>query len=257
MRILILSISFLILTVTPSSAALKNQFISYQQGDANLEGYLVYDDSFTGPRPGVLVVHEWWGLNDYAKMRSVILARLGFVAFAADIYGKGIRPATPQEAGVEAGKYKNDRELFKQRVIAALDVLRQQPNVAKNKLAAIGYCFGGTAVLELARSGADIKGVVSFHGGLSTPTKDEAKNIRAQVLILHGADDPFVPPEEVADFENEMRSGQVKYSLVKYLGAVHGFTNPDNKGAIPGALYNKAADEASWLEMRKFFDRIF
>jgi dienelactone hydrolase len=256
MKIIALSMIFLLYAALPARAELKSQMVEYKQGDATLEGYLSYDDQFTGQRPGILVVHEWMGLNDYAKSRADQLAQLGYVAFAADIYGKGVRPTTPQEAGVESGKYKSDRPLLRSRVLAGLEVLKAQPNVNSSRLAAIGYCFGGTAVLELARSGADVKAIVSFHGGLSTPTPQDAKNIKAQILALHGADDPFVKPEEVAAFVKEMKDANVKYTLIKYPGAVHGFTNPANTGALPGALYNAEADKKSWQEMKTFFSKV-
>jgi dienelactone hydrolase len=190
-------------------------------------------------------------------MRADMLARLGYVAFAADIYGKGIRPKNVQEATQESSKYKNDRPLLRERVRAGLNVFKTQINVDPSRLAAIGYCFGGTAVLELARSGADVKGVVTFHGGLNTPAPQDAKNIKARLLVLHGAQDPFVPPSEVAAFEKEMKDAHVKYRLIKYPGAVHGFSNLANKGELPGALYNANADKESWQEMKKFLEHIF
>jgi dienelactone hydrolase len=248
-------IAFMGLT-TSSYAALRSELVDYKQGNALLEGYAVYDDTFTGKRPGILVVHEWKGLNDYAKRRADMLAQLGYIAFAADIYGKGVHPQTVEEAGAMAGKFKADRALLRARVKVALDVLKAVPNVDTTKLAAIGYCFGGTAVLELARSGADVKGVVSFHGGLSSPTPRDARKIKAKILVLHGAADPFVKADEVAAFEKEMRRAKVNYRLIKYPGAMHGFTNPDNKNVPPGALYNEAADKASWIEMQKFFKEI-
>ncbi len=257
MRILIV-LSLLCFNLIPyANAELKSQVLEYKQGDMVLEGYLAYDTKFTGKRPGVLVVHEWKGLNEYTKMRANMLADLGYVAFAADIYGKGVRPQTFDQAGAEAGKYKGDRLLLRQRVEAGLAELKSQTNVDIKKLAAIGYCFGGTTVLELARAGADVKGVVSFHGGLSSPTPADAKNIKGRVLVLHGADDPFVPAEEVAAFEKEMKDSKVKYHLISYPGAVHGFTNPANIGEPKGALYNKEADQKSWEDMQKFFKEIF
>ena len=156
----------------------------------------------------------------------------------------------------KAGKYKGNRLLLRERVLAGLDQLKQQPDVDQNKLAAIGYCFGGTTVLELARSGAPVKGVVSFHGGLSADPKVE-ESIKTKILVLHGADDPFVPPNEVAGFEEEMKTSGADYRLIKYPGAVHGFTNPNNKGEIPGALYNAEADAKSWEAMQGFFKEIF
>src|SRR5213593_1456293 len=197
--------------------------VEYKQGENVLEGYLA--DPGPGPRPGVLVVHDWMGLGKFAIARADELARLGYVAFAADIYGKGVRPASPKEAGELAGKFKNDRVLLRARVNAALKTLRKEPHVDPDRVAAIGYCFGGTTVLELARSGADLAGVVSFHGGLDTPDPAEARNIKAKVLALHGADDPFVPPKEVAAFEEEMRQAKADWQLISYGGAVHAFTD--------------------------------
>ncbi len=257
MRLLLVFLMALTGAAATSWAALTTRLVDYKQGDTVLEGYLAYDNALSGQRPGVLVVHEWKGLNAYAKRRADMLAQLGYVAFAADIYGKGAQPQTTAEAGAAAGKYKGDRALFRARVNAGLDALKSQANVDPSKLAAIGYCFGGTAVLELARSGADIKGIVSFHGGLSTPTPQDAKNIKTKVLVLHGDADPYVKPEEVAAFEEEMKTAKVDYRLIKYPGAMHGFTNPDNKGIDPpGALYNADADKASWDEMQKFFKQI-
>jgi len=257
MKKLILAMLFLIGSTVSGWAGMRTVVIEYKEGDTVMEGYLAFDDRFSGQRPGVLVVHEWMGLNDYAKMRADMLARLGYVAFAADIYGKGVRPQTVAEASAESTKYKNDRPLLRKRAAAALAVLAAQHDVDSKRLAAIGYCFGGTTVLELARSGADLNGVVSFHGGLVSPTPQDAKNIKAKILVLHGAKDPFVLPAEVAAFEQEMRDAKVDYRLIKYPGAVHGFTNPANVGEIPGALFNPSEDKKSWQEMKTFFKRIF
>lgn len=232
--------------------------VEYKQGDTVLEGLSVYDDAVQGKRPGVLVVHQWKGLGDYEKKRAEMLARLGFNVLAADIYGKGVRPQTMPAAAAEAGKYRNDRLLLRARAQAALDVLLNHELTDRKRVAAIGYCFGGTTVLELARSGADISGVVSFHGGLATPTPGDAKNIKAKVLALHGADDPNVPPKDVAAFEEEMRQAGVDWELVAYGGAVHSFTDwsagSDNSR---GAAYNERADRRSWEAMRQFFAEIF
>ena len=257
MRTLALTAILLTFT-TPLHAAVQTKVIEYKQGDQVLEGYLAWDDAVTGPRPGVLVVHEWTGLGDYAKMRARKLAALGYIAFAADIYGKGVRPATPQEAGPLAGKYKNNPQLMRQRVRAGLDVLRGEPLCDPKRVAAIGYCFGGTCVLELARSGADVAGVVSFHGGLATSSPADAKNIRGKVLVLHGGDDPHVPPKEVQAFEDEMRAAGVDWQVVIYGGAVHAFTNPaSGNDKSRGAAYNAAADRRSWEAMKAFFAEIF
>lgn len=241
-----------------AKAEVKTQTISYQEGQTQLEGYLAYKPQGAKKKPAILIVHEWTGLGPYVKKRAEKLAQLGYVAFAADIYGKGVRPTTPDEAGKTAGIYKGNRPLMRARVQAALAELKKQSQVDSQKIAAIGYCFGGTTVLELARSGADVKGVVSFHGGLQTPTPGDAKNIKAKVLVLHGADDPYVNAEEVKAFEDEMRGGFVDWQLIKYSGAVHSFTNP-NAGNDPskGAAYDKNADKRSWIAMKMFFQELF
>lgn len=239
-------------------AAVQTRTIEYRQGETVLEGYLAVDDAVTGRRPGVLVVHEWKGINPYVRRRVEQLAGLGYVAFAADVYGKGVRPSTVQEAAALAGRYKGDRPLLRERVKAGLAELRRQPGVDPARIAAIGYCFGGTAVLELARSGADVRGVVSFHGGLDSPTPADAKNVKAKVLVLTGANDPNVPPAQVRAFEEEMRGAGVDWQLVEYSGAVHGFTNPDNGGDVSkGVAYDAAADRRSWIAMKDFFAELF
>jgi dienelactone hydrolase len=239
-------------------AKIVTQTIEYQQGDASLEGYLAYDDAIAGQRPGVLVVHQWLGLTDYEKHRAEQLASLGYVSFCADIYGKGIRPKDTSEAGAQAGKYKGDRALLRARVNAGLEVLKKNSLVDTKRVAAIGYCFGGTTVLELARSGADIAGVVSFHGGLDSPTPADGRNIKCKVLVCHGADDPFEKPEDLTAFEKELREAKVDWRLIKYGGAVHSFTQPmagnDNS---KGAAYNERADKRSWADMKSFFAEIF
>ncbi|HSN93274.1 MAG TPA: dienelactone hydrolase family protein [Anaeromyxobacteraceae bacterium] len=253
-----IAIALSLLAPATASAGVKGRSVEYEQGGTVLEGYLARDEAQTGKRPGVLVVHEWTGINPYVRKRVEQLAAMGYVAFAADVYGKGVRPATPQEAAAEAGKYKSDRALLRARVRAALAELRRQPGVDGDRVAAIGYCFGGTAVLELARSGADVKGVVSFHGGLDAPAPDDARNVKAKVLVLHGAEDPFVPEAQVKAFEDEMRAGGVDWQLVKYAGAVHSFTNPAaGNDASKGAAYDARADRRSWEAMKVFFAEIF
>lgn len=244
--------------ISSARAEIKTETVEYKQGDATLEGFHAYDDSISGKRPGVLIVHQWKGLGEYEKKRAEMLAKLGYNVFAADIYGKGIRPTTPKEAGGLAGKYKSDRALLRERVKSGLEALRKNAMTDPKKIAAIGYCFGGTTVLELARSGEDISGVVSFHGGLSTPNPTDAKNIRGKVLALHGADDPNVPAPEVAAFEDEMRKAGADWQLVSYGGAVHSFTDwnagSDNSR---GAAYNERADKRSWEAMKGFFNELF
>ncbi|MBD2386331.1 dienelactone hydrolase family protein [Cylindrospermum sp. FACHB-282] len=246
-----------LLSSTHGLAAIQTKTIEYKQGNTVLEGYLAYDDAIKVKRPGVLVVHEWNGLQSYVKKRTEQLAGLGYVAFAADIYGKGIRPKNQQESGVQATFYRQDRKLLRDRANAGLKVLQNNPLTDAKRIAAIGYCFGGGTVLELARSGANIAGVVSFHGNLDTPNPNDAKNIKAKVLVLHGADDPFVPEEQVKAFETEMRQANVDWQLISYGGVLHAFTNPVYKNDPKGAAYNQLADQRSWLAMRQFFAEIF
>jgi dienelactone hydrolase len=252
-----LLLAMTLLTATTARAGLLTRTVEYRAGDAPLEGLLVQESGGPAMKPGVLVVHDWMGVGPYAVMRAEQLARLGYIAFVADIYGKGIRPANAEEAGAQAGKFKQDRPLLRGRVLAALAELRKQPGVLTGRVAAIGYCFGGTAALELARAGADLSGVVSFHGGLDSPKPADARAIKAKLLVLHGADDPFVPPAEVQAFEQEMRGAGVDWTLVKYSGAVHAFSQEgagsDNS---KGAAYNASADRRSWQAMRAFFDEV-
>jgi dienelactone hydrolase len=250
-------ILLLLLAALTLRAEVRTEPIEYKQGDTTLEGVVVYDDAVSGKRPGVLVVHQWKGLGDYEKKRAEMLAKLGYAVVAADIYGKGVRPSNPKDAAAMAGKFKSDRALLRARVNAGLDLLKKQPQVDASRLAAMGYCFGGTTVLELARSGANIKGVVSFHGALNTPSPEDAKNIKCKVLACHGADDPFVPAPEVAAFEEEMRKANVDWQLVAYGNAVHSFTdwgagNDNSKGSA----YNEKADKRSWEAMKTFFAEI-
>jgi len=253
-----LLVILILLTAINAQAALRTEVVEYKHGDIVLEGYLAYDDGVKGKRPGVIVVHEWWGLNPYARMRTEQLARLGYIAFAIDMYGKGIRAKDAKEAGSLSGIYRGDRPLMRARANAGLEVLRNHPMTDIKRIAAIGYCFGGTTVLEMARSGAELAGVASFHGGLSTPHSGDAKNIKGKVLVLHGADDPAVPPDQVIAFQDEMRKAGVDWYMVSYGNAVHSFTNPD-AGNDPsrGAAYNEKADKRSWKAMKAFFREIF
>jgi dienelactone hydrolase len=240
-----------------AGAQIHTETIEYRDGDTVLEGYLAYDASIQGKRPGVLIVHQWMGLTDYEKQRAEMLAKLGYTAFALDIYGKGIRPKSSQDAGAQAGKYKNNRVLLRERAQAGLAVLEKQELTDPRRIAAIGYCFGGTTVIELARSGADIAGVVSFHGGLDSPHPEDGRNIKCKVLALQGADDPFVPAKDRAAFEDEMRQAKVDWELVKYGGAVHSFTEKDaGDNPARGAAYNEKADRRSWRAMQDFFAEV-
>jgi dienelactone hydrolase len=255
--IILFTAIFLGLSIS-ASAEIKTKDVEYRQGNTVLEGYLAYDDTVKGKRPGVLVVHEWTGLGPYVKGRCVQLAKLGYIAFGADIYGKGVRPKTHEEAGRVSGVYLKDRSLLRARVNAGLDELKKNALTDPARIAAIGYCFGGAAVLELARSGADIAGVVTFHGVLSNPNPDDAKNIKAKVLVQQGANDPFVDLKQVNAFIDEMKKTDADWRLILYGGAVHSFTVPE-AGNEPskGMAYNGRADRRSWQAMRDFLGEIF
>ncbi len=243
---------------TTAGAMLHQQTVDYHQGGTTLSGYLAYDDSFPGNRPAVLVFHHWMGIDQYIRARTDQLARMGYVAFAADIYGKGVRPANSTEAAATAGIYQKDRELMRKRAQAALDTLRLIPRVDIKRIAAIGYCFGGGVALELARSGADIAGVASFHGTLDTPHPEDAKNIKAKVLVMQGTDDPVAPLKQIGALEDEMRNGGVDYQIDLYGGAVHSFTMPvAGNDPKTGNAYNPEADRRSWQAMKDFFAELF
>ena len=253
LNLLLLALSL----VTGAHAALVEKAVTYQQGGATLEGFHVFDDAVAGKRPAILVVHQWTGLSDNEKRRSRMLAELGYNVFAADIYGQGVRPQPP-EAGKEAGKYKGDRTLFRARLTAALDWLKADARTEPTKVAAIGYCFGGTGVLELARSGADLAGVVSFHGGLDAAPGMTAGKVRAKVLVLHGADDPYAPAAQVAEFQQEFTAAKADWQLILYSGAVHAFTQPEaGNDNSKGAAYNPLADRRSWAAAQAFFAELF
>lgn len=239
-------------------AEVKSEPLSYESGGVTFKGELFFDDAVEGRRPGVMVVHEWTGLNDYARLRARMLAELGYVALAADMYGEGKVTTDRKQAGEWAGAVKGDVPLMRARAEAGLAALRGHERVDSGKLAAIGYCFGGTTVLQLALGGADLAGVVSFHGGLPADPADPAKPVKAKVLVLHGGADPLVPVEEVTAFTNNMDAAGADWQLVAYGGAKHSFTNPDaDKANMPPVGYQKAADERSWKAMQVFFDELF
>lgn len=246
-----------LLFCTNAVAAVKTEPVQYKDGDVVLEGVLAYDDATKERRPGVLVMHDWMGPGAFSTKKAEDLAALGYVAFAVDIYGKGVRPKDRAEAGAQAGKYKGDRNLLRARTHAAYEVLAKHALVDAKRIGAIGFCFGGTAALELMRRGTPLTAVVSFHGGLDAPLP-AAKGIQAKVLVLHGADDPGVPPAQVAAWKDEMRALKLDWQLVEYANAVHAFTNPaagnDNS---KGAAYNALADKRSWEAMRDFFAEAF
>ncbi len=241
-----------------AQAAVKVQTLDYRQGDATLEGWLVYDDATTGKRPGVIVFPGYYGPTGDEKADAERLAKMGYVALVADVYGKGVRPNNGKDGIAEMGKYMKDRALLRLRAEAAFDELTKDPMVDKTKLAAIGYCFGGAGALDLARSGAPLKAVVTFHGFLTSPTPEDDRNIKGRVLALHGADDPFVGPKDQEAFKKEMSDAKVDWELVLYSGAVHAFTDKsagtDNS---KGAAYNANADKRSWQELTTLFTTLF
>jgi dienelactone hydrolase len=239
-------------------AAIKTEVVEYKDGSTTMEGFLAYNDSLKGKAPGVVIVHDWMGLNDYAKRRAREMAEMGYVAFAADIYGKGVRPKDAKEAADAAGKIKADRKVMRSRAQAAFETLKKNPKVDGNKMLAMGYCFGGTTVLEMAMAGLPLKGVASFHGGLDFPnTLGGVKNIKAKLLIMHGALDPYVPAEQVETFTKALNDNKTDYEFIAYSGAVHAFTVPEaGNDNSKGAAYNAAADKHSFQHMKDFFTEI-
>lgn len=232
--------------------------VDYRCGEVNLRGYLATDDTAAAKRPGVLVFHEGLGLGDFAMERARRLASLGYVAFAADMFGDRRQAANLQEVATLVGGLRAEPEALRARGRAALETLAALPQVDAGRLAAIGFCFGGSVVLELARGGADLKAVVSFHGVLTTKMPAQPGQIKASVLVCTGVDDPLAPPEQVAGFENEMRAGVVRdWQVISYGNTLHGFTNPAADGSMMrSALYNAQADRRSWASMQGLFDEV-
>ncbi|WP_248800768.1 dienelactone hydrolase family protein [Pseudomonas sp. MWU13-2105] len=255
---------FLLTLSTLSQAEIKTRTLPYQSPDGTrMIGYLAYDDAIKGARPGVVVVHEWWGLNDYAKRRARDLAALGYSALAIDMYGEGKNTEHPKDAMAFMQAASRDSTASSARFQAGLDLLKKQPQTDPGKLAAIGYCFGGGVVLNAARQGVPLAGVVSFHGALATNTPATPGSVKAKILVEHGAKDSMVTPENVSAFKAEMDKAGADYRFVSLAGAKHGFTNPDadrlshGEHGGPDIGYNKAADESSWADMQAFLKKIF
>lgn len=245
----------------PAAAEIKTEAVEYKAGDTVLKGYIAYDDRIKGKRPGVLVVHEWWGHNDYVERRARMLAEMGYTALALDMYGDGKQAAHPGDAGKFSGEIRKNLPLMTARFNAAYELLAAQPTVDKTRIAAIGYCFGGAVVLEMARAGADLRGVASFHGSLDTEHPAERGKVKARVLVMNGADDPFTKPEQIEAFKQEMKAAKVRYQFINYPGAKHAFTNPDadrygQEFKLPLA-YNAEADRKSWIELKAFLKKVF
>lgn len=226
--------------------------------DVDLEGYRARPDEGSGKRPGVLVIHDWFGMTDHVKVRAQMLARLGYVGYAADIYGVDSQPASPDEAGRLAGSYYGDNAKFRSRIEANLDRLRADPQVDSSKIAVMGYCFGGSASIEAVRAGDQLAGAVSFHGGLTTGAPAEPGVVKTPLLVLTGADDPVVPPTAIAAFEDELRTGgATDYQIVSYSGAMHAFAVPGTNNPEHGAAFQETANRRSWRAMTDFLAEVF
>jgi dienelactone hydrolase len=257
--LLVAGITAIIVTTTvPALAEIRTENVEYQSGSVKAQGVVFWDDAITGKRPGVLVVHEWWGLDDYAKSRARKLAEAGYVAFACDMYGEGKTTNHPKDASAMATNVRSNQQEWLARGKAALGVLKSRPEVNLQKLAAIGYCFGGTTVLQLALDGADLDAVVSYHGALPAVTLATAAKIQSQVLVCHGAEDTFIPKEAVESFQAALKEAKTKFEFISYPGAKHSFTVPDaGKHGIEGMKYDAAADQASWDSTLKLFQTIW
>lgn len=259
MRFLMLGTALLAMTLaTTAPAAVQTETVRYRDGDQELQGYVAWDDAATDKRPGVLVVHEWWGLNDYAKQRARMLAELGYVAFAVDMYGDGKVTRHPKEAGAWSSRISTNQAAWQQRALAGLAQLRKHAKVDADRMAAIGYCFGGSTVMQITYAGADLKGVASFHGALPPPTEEQAKNIRASIFVAHGNADGFIPTERVLQFQAALDKAGADWQMTSYGGARHGFTNPAaGEYGIDNIQYDEAADQRSWAQLQWFFEEIF
>lgn len=237
---------------------MQNQIVTYYDDDNTmLEGYLVIPKSISEKRPGILICHDWSGRNEFAHQKAEQIAKLGYVAFALDMYGKGIVGKTKEEKAKLMQPLAENRKLVRKRVIAGFNTLKKQSMVDSSKIAAIGFCFGGLCVLDLARSGADLRGIVSFHGFFNPPTDLRNEHIRAKILAFHGADDPMVPFEQIVEFKKEMKAANADWQIHIFGNTMHAFTNPLANDAAFGTVYNAIADERSWLGMQDFFREIF
>ena len=244
-----------------AQAALQAKEVTYTANGTTLKGYLAYDDAITSNHPGVLVVHEWWGSDEYARKRAKMLAELGYTALALDMYGEGKRAHHPDEAGKFSGELKKNLPLAKARFEAAMKFLQKQENVDPDNIAVLGYCFGGSVALEMARLGEDLKGVASFHGSLATEHPAQPGKVKARIISFTGTADPMIPAEQVAAFKQEMEKAGVNYKVITFPGVKHSFTNPaadeyGRKFNLP-LVYDKAADKASWEETERFLTDVF
>jgi dienelactone hydrolase len=237
--------------------AIQTRLIDYTDGDTHLEGYLALDNSLDQPRPGVLIAHAFGGRSDFECEKARLLAQQGYVGFAMDMYGEGRGGDTFEENSALMQPFLDDREKLQKRMTLALSALRQQPEVDDDNLAAMGFCFGGLCVLDLARTGADIRGAISFHGLLTPPGNTADTPIKARILALHGYDDPMVPPQSLLDFANEMTGAGADWQVHAYGNTLHSFTNPEANDPELGAKYDAAADRRSWTSLLNFLEEIF
>ncbi len=238
--------------------SMNTEDVIYKDGPLEMRGFAAHDEGLAGKRPGILVAHEGWGLGEHVIARTKMLAELGYVAFAADMFGERKQLTKLDDVRTTIGDLRAQPQKLRTRARAALTALAAQPGVDAGRLGGIGFCFGGTTVLELARDGADLSGVVSFHGGLETSAPAEPGTMKAKILVLTGADDPMIPDQQVEDFKTEMKKAGADFRVVSYAGAVHGFTNPKNDGSIAtGLRYQAEADQQSWAAMRAFFEQVF
>jgi dienelactone hydrolase len=260
-RLLVLLATLCCLTVTAAQAAVQGKEVSYQEHGTTLKGYLAWDDAIKGKRPAVLVVHEWWGHNDYARTRADMLAGMGYTALAVDMYGDGKQAHHPDDAGKFASEVSKNMPMAKARFEAGMKLLGKQKTVEPGQMAAIGYCFGGAVVLNMARIGVDLKGVASFHGSLGTSTPAEPGIVKARIISFTGEADPMIDADSVAVFKREMETAGANFQVVTYPGVKHSFTNPDadelgKKFGLPLA-YDAAADKDSWQQTKEFLKEIF
>ncbi len=251
----------ILVSSTISHAEIIGKVVEYTADNVRLKGYIAYDNTLKEKRPAVIVVHEWWGVTDYPKKRAEMLASLGYIAFAIDMYGDGKIADNPDDAKKFAGESMKDMPLLKAKFVAAMEFLKKNEHVDSTRIAAIGYCYGGGVVLNMARAGVDLKGVVSFHGSLATTTPAKKGIVRAKILVCNGSSDKFVSENDIKDFKQEMKAADVEFKFLSYKGALHAFTNPEatnlgKKFNMPIA-YNENADRKSWKTMRRFLKTIF
>lgn len=257
-KLYLLAAVLCVANVPAAQAEVKTKAVAYMYDGVKLKGYLAWDDAIKGKRPGVLVVHEWWGLNDYARKRAEQLAGLGYVAFCPDMYGEGKTTEHPKEAGEMAGEVRKNIKTWQGRALAGLKILQDNELVDTKRIAAIGYCFGGSTALQLAYSGADLVAVVTFHAALPVPEPEQAKAIKGKVMICHGAADSFIPEATIQKVRSALEDAKVDYQMIYYGGAQHSFTVAGvDKVGVKGLSYNAHADKRSWQDMQQMFDEVF